>query len=166
MQYTKTEIDAGIFSDLLPEGTKFYMTPKLPVVNFKKDKVKYKVTDLRLLNEQGVHVVMTILDTLCDYKTNEVRFDIAEGTSEETIDLCSDIAFGFEWEAYKPGRNGYIISGKLVYGVRREGNELVFECPKENAETIYEYAHGKKTVSIYELVIAMAEKRRNDLSIA
>lgn len=163
MKYTRTAMDAGAFSDLLPKGGKLYMRPELPKVQFKKSGVKYAVTDLRLLNQDAIRVFEIILDTVIDTPNcREVSFN-AENADEDTIHIITDILAGMEYSAEKGGKNGFSIDGCfLVTGARETNDTITFLLAEDHADIIYEYAQENlqedRTISIYDLVIVLAKK--------
>lgn len=163
MKYIRTTIEAGVFSDLLPKGSKLYMRPELPKVKFKKNGVKYAVTDLRLLNQEAIRVFEIILNTVIDTPNcREISFN-AESADEDTIHVITDILTGMEYSAGKGGKNGFSIdSCFLVTGARKTNNIITFLLAEDHANIIYEYAQEHlqegRTISIADLTIVLAEK--------
>lgn len=164
MKYIRTTMDAGAFSDLLPKGSELYMRPELPKVKFKKNGIKYAVTDLRLLNQEAIRVFEIILDTVIDTPNcREVSFN-AENADKDTIHIITDILTGMEYSAEKVGKNGFSIGDCfLVTGARETNDTITFLLAEDHANIIYEYAQENlqedRTISIYDLVIVLAKKR-------
>jgi hypothetical protein len=156
-------MDAGAFSDLLPKGSELYMRPELPKVKFKKNGVKYTVTDLRLLNQEAIRVFEIILDTVIDTPNcREVSFN-AENADEDTIHIITDILAGMWYSAEKGGKNGFSIDDCfLVNGARKTNDTITFLLAEDHANVIYEYAQKNlqegRIISIYDLVIVLAKK--------
>lgn len=167
MKYTRTTIDAGAFSNLLPKGSELYMSPKLPKIEFKKSGIKYAVTDLRLLNQVAIRVFETILDTVIDTPNcREISFN-AENVDEDTIHIITDILMGMEYSAKKGGKNGFSLHGNfLVTEVRKANDTITFLLAEEKANIIYEYAQKNlqedKIISICDLVIVLAKNLLED----
>lgn len=163
MKYTRTKImETGAFSEFLPKGSKLYMRPELPKVRFKKNGVKYAVTDLHLLNQEAIRVFEIILDTVIDMPNcREVSFN-AENADEDTIHIITDILAGMEYSAEKGGKNGFSIDGCfLVTGARKTNDTITFLLAEDHANIIYEYAQENlqdRTISICDLAIVFAEK--------
>lgn len=105
MKYTRTKImETGAFSEFLPKGSKLYMSPELPKVRFKKNGVKYAVTDLHLLNQEAIRVFEIILDTVIDMPNcREVKYKITEEYQYEQCrrseKRCSCCGQRFDWRA-------------------------------------------------------------------
>lgn len=170
MIYQRTEVDAGHFIGIFPEGSKFYRIPELPKIEFKVNKVKYAVTDIRLLNEDAVCTFLKILNTVANEPdTEEVSFKIEDDTSEDTIEVIIDILLGISYIAKKGGKHGFESSASfLVSGVSRHETEdcktITFKLIKDHARAIYEYAQEHEQPTLYELVIAIEEKSREQMA--
>ena len=97
--------------------------PELPTIELKKDKVKYKITDLRYLNEQAVECVQTLINIIINSDDwGEVGF-VATDMEKDRIHLIADIMQSIRYEYEKGGKNGYSGSaGFLVMGEKIEGN--------------------------------------------
>lgn len=168
MKYTRTKVDARVMSDILPAGSMLYMRPELPKIGFKHDGVLYKVTDMRCLNEQAVSVFKQILSEVCNRPgVEEVSFDIT-GIDEDQVDRITDIVSAVDYEAKKPGRNGYSISGALLVTssttcIEDDEATLTFDLIKDHAEAIYQYCRDKDHVNIGECVIAVAQHESREL---
>ena len=163
MEYKRFDIDGGIFQDILPDGAKLYAGLKLPEIEFKKDKVKYTVTDLRPLNENAIYTLETILGAvLSNPDTNEVSFGIEMDKCEyDKIELIIDILVAVRYSAKKGGKYGWKKDGNfLVSGARVESIDdievITFELIKSHADAIRECAEEKPEPSFLELVIAVA----------
>lgn len=60
MNYEKMKMKADkCWTDMFPNA-EFYMSPKLPKIEFKKGKMKYKITDIRFLNEVAIDTFFQI----------------------------------------------------------------------------------------------------------
>lgn len=137
-----------------------YMRPELPKIKFKADKVTYKVTDLRCLNETAVNCFIQILTDVCNTPDCEsVSFDVS-GIEQDKIDLISDIVTGIDFSYHKGGKNGY--SGSSVFLTSgseyfETGNNvtLTFTVIRDHARAIYEYAKGKDKINYFEAIIAV-----------
>lgn len=150
------------------EDAKFYKMPELPTIELKKDKVKYKITDLRYLNEQAVECVQTLINIIINSDDwGEVGF-VATDMEKDRIHLIADIMQSIRYEYEKGGKNGYSGSaGFLVMGEKIEGNgketKVTLHLNEEQAEIIHEYAQDKEELNFYELVIAVAEEEHRRL---
>ena len=162
MKYSRTEINAGAFSDILPEGAMMYRRPELPKYEFKANKVKYTVSDLRLLHPKGVEAFESILKIVANTPDcKEVSFDVSD-LDEDTINIVTDILMGITYAAAKGGKNGFEINGTfLITGVAREGNIMTCQLVKEHAWAIFKYAHEKvrnnEPINFLDLVCAVSE---------
>ena len=170
MIYQRTEIDARHFMDIFPEGSKFYRIPELPKIKFKANKVQYSITDVRLLNENAVCTFLNILNTVANEPgTEEVTFKIGDDTNEDTVEIITDILMGISYTAKKGGKHGFESSSSfLVTGVDRHEAEdyktITFKLIKDHAQAIYEYAQEHEQPNLYELVIAIEEKSREQIA--
>ena len=170
MIYQRTEIDARHFMDIFPEGSKFYRIPELPKIKFKANKVQYSITDVRLLNENAVCTFLNILNTVANEPdTEEVTFKIEDDTNEDTVEIITDILMGISYTAKKGGKHGFESSSSfLVTGVDRHEAEdyktITFKLIKDHAQAIYEYAQEHEQLNLYELVIAIEEKSREQIA--
>ena len=167
MNYKRQEIDAGAFSNMMPDGAKVYIRPELPKVEYKVGNVKLKVTDLRLLHPAGVEALFAIIKHMCEVEGDEeLTFSIPKDTDNETVDAVADIVTGFEYEA-KFRRWSYEC-GCTVYGFRKEESNgertITFTYAKEFANFVYEYAkkHGTK-LSLVGILAEYANKRFKDM---
>lgn len=166
MGYKRKEIDAGIFSGLLPEGVKLFQQPELPKRTWKKGTAKYTITDIRLLHPVGVYIIEELLKTMCLTGKREMTFKIEEGFTEEALDIATDIAMGFCWDAKY--RGGAFIGGKLVGCVTRGETEdgqktITFKADPDDAQAAYEYFSEKddENISLQELIIALCDASNN-----
>lgn len=154
---------------LFKEG-KLRRLPELPKLEFKANKVKYSVTDLRYLNENAIDVFQNILTgVISERGIKEITFNIQKGTSENTLRVISDILMAMSYSAEKKGKNGYTLGGALlVTGCHRNDDSITFHLVKENAEIIFDYAMENfkydKKINIYELVIEIADKSILEIS--
>lgn len=170
MIYQRTEIDARHFMGIFPEGSKFYRIPELPKIKFKANKVQYSITDVRLLNENAVYTFLNILNTVANEPdTEEVTFKIEDDTNEDTVEIITDILMGISYTAKKGGKHGFESSSRfLVTGVERHEAEdyktITFKLIKDHAQAIYEYAQEHEQPNLYELVIAIEEKSREQIA--
>lgn len=170
MIYQRTEIDARHFMDIFPEGSKFYRIPELPKIKFKANKVQYSITDVRLLNENAVYTFLNIINTVANEPdTEEVTFKIEDDTNEDTVEIITDILMGISYTAKKGGKHGFESSSSfLVTGVERHEAEdyktITFKLIKDHAQAIYEYAQEHEQPNLYELVIAIEEKSREQIA--
>ena len=162
MKYSRTEINADAFSDILPEGAMMYRRPELPKYEFKANKVKYTVSDLRLLHPQGIEAFESILRIVANTPDcKEVSFDVSD-LSEDTIEIVTDILLGITYHAVKSGKNGFEMGGNfLIIGVSRKENIMTCQLAKPHAWAIFKYAHEKarnnEPIKFLDLVCAVAE---------
>jgi hypothetical protein len=166
MKYSRTEMNADVFGSILPEGAMIYQKPELPKYEFKANKVKYTVSDLRLLHPSGVGAFESILKVVANTPDcKEISFDVSY-LDEDTINIVTDILMGITYTAKKGGKNGFEQSGIfLITGVEREENIMTCHFIREHAKAIYMYAHEnqKKQINIQDLVILLAEDSRRRL---
>lgn len=131
--------------------------PKLPMLERKQDGITYRYPDLRVLNQNAVQVIFTILNTVIAEQAINIRFGIPEKMDEQEIEIITDIVMAFTWKAEKKGKNGFYAGGCLVPTVERNNNSITFKVPDEISKTIYRTAHNKEHVTIFEIVKALAE---------
>ena len=149
-------------------GAQLYMHPELPMVEFMKGKVKYTVTDIRLLNQVGINVLDTIISYIADDPDDtEITFR-TDGVEENSIDVVRDIVMGIRYKIEKKGRNGFSGDGNfLVSAMIRGENEITFRCIKENAVMIHNYIENcqKKgeSVNYYAMIAEVADKSLADM---
>lgn len=168
MKYERVEINAGTLTDILPDGLKVYKRPELPKIEFKANKVTYKATDLRCLNETAVNCFIQILTEVCNNPDcRSVGFDVSE-VEQDKIDLIGDIVTGIDYSYHKGGRNGYsgsscFLTSGTEYHETDEGATLTFTIIQDHARAIYEYAKGKSQINYFEAIIAVHEATFQDL---
>lgn len=147
----------------LPEGVKIYKRPKLPLYEFKANKVKYKIPDLRLLDKIAVNYLFNVINTAAQYQgSDSASFDVSE-LSEDEIRIIIDIVDGFDVEAIKGGRNGYSYNSSFITcGARIETvgkkKTLTFNLVKDHAKAIYEFAQENRNINLCELIVFVVEK--------
>lgn len=162
MKYSRTEINASVFSDILPEGAMMYRGPELPKYEFKANKVNYTVSDLRLLHPSGIKAFESILKVVANTPDcKEVSFDVSD-MDEDTINIVTDILLGITYHAAKGGKNGFEMGGNfLIIGARREENIMTYQLAKSHAWAIFKYAHEKarndEPINFLDLVCAVSE---------
>ena len=168
MKYERIEINAMAFTDILPDGCKMYMRPELPKIEFKANKVTYKATDLRCLNENAVNCFIQVLTEVCNNPDcRNVGFDVS-GVEQDKIDLIGDIVSGIDYSYHKGGRKGYsgyscfLVSGTEYYETDKSAT-LTFNIIQEHARAIYEYAKGKSQINYFEAIIAVHEACFQDM---
>lgn len=166
MKYQRESIDAGALADLMPEGAKLVKQPELPKQTWKKGTAKYTITDIRMLHPIGIHIIEELLKHMCLTGEHEMTFRIEKECTEEDLDIATDIAMGFGWDAKY--RGGEYLGGKLVYSVTRDECEdgqrtITLRGDPENAQALQEYyvKKGEKDVSLQELVIAMCDAEKD-----
>ena len=142
----------------------FYMMPELPMIEFKKDKVRYSVTDIRLLNQVGIYVLETILNKIAENPDNETVTFIREGVNDSAVNVVRDIVMGIRYKIEKKGRNGYFGQGTfLVSAVDVTDTKMTFYLLKDHVGIVHDYIQSRKNknenVNFYELVVEVADKR-------
>jgi len=145
-------------------NVEFYMSPKLPKIEFKKDKVKYKITDIRFLNEDAIATLFQIMqEAMTTTDCEEVSF-IVTGIEESRRHLISDIVCAIEYEVKKCGRNefrtfGCFLADTIKYIKQGDGTEiLTFGLRKDNAKYLYEYGNDKKELNFFDAVMYVANR--------
>jgi hypothetical protein len=168
MKYDRIQIDPVAFAGILPDGCSMYMKPELPKIEFKANKVTYKATDLRCLNETAVDCFIRILTEVCNNPDCEgVSFDVS-GIEQDKIDLISDIVTGIDFSYHKGGKNGYsgssvFLTSGTEYLESEEGATLTFTLIRDHARAIYEYAKGKSEIKYFEAIIAVHNATFQDI---
>ena len=172
IEYERTKVDMGDFADLFPEGSSFFQTPKLPTIEFKAGKVKYTVTDLRVLNETAVDCFLKILNEAMNTPNcTSVSFNVT-GMPKTTIDLVEDIVSAIKIEASKKGRKSFSFSGSFLtrgtsmYTTKNGEKILEFKLIEDDAKAVYEYAHENEHPSVYGAAVAIHEKTEARLAEA
>lgn len=161
MKYEREIVDSSVFKDILPDGAEMYMRPQLPTIEFEINNTKYKVTDLRCLNETAVNCFVQILNTVCNTPDcKEVSF--ITNIDKNELDLIADILTSIDYEFRKGGKNGYsqksvLLVTSYMYEETKDGTVCVFNLIKDHAKVMYDYAQSKKKIGYYELVMAVAE---------
>ena len=163
MKYEREIVDSSVFNDILPDGVEMYMSPQLPKIEFEINNSKYKVTDLRCLNETAVNCFMQILSIVCNTPDcNEVSFKT--NIDEDKLNLIADIITSIDYEfcIYNGGKKSYSGSSALLvtsymYKKTQDATVCTFSLIKDHAKAMYDYAQIKKKTGYYELAIAVAE---------
>ena len=164
MNYERMKMKADkCWTDMFP-NVEFYMSPKLPKIEFKKGKIKYKITDIRFLNEVAIDTFFQIMqEAMTTPDCEEVSF-IVTGIEESRLHLISDIVCAIEYEVKKSGRNGYGTSGYFLamssrYTKQKDGTEiLTFGLLKDNAKYLYEYGNGKEELNFFDAVMYVGNR--------
>lgn len=164
-------INIELFKDLLPDGAKFYVRPEMPKIEFKRDGIKYKMSDFRLLHPLGVDAFKICLGAMLNNPdASGCRIECAEALDEETMDVIKDIVMGFSFEAEKGGKHGFMVGSCVVGGVHEEetenGNQvLVFHFSDNFGKYAYEYnqAHKGETIRLEDLVVYAVGRIREEL---
>ena len=148
-----------------------YTRPKLPEIQFVKDRVAYSFTDIRYLKESAVCVFFNILEeVISDGDVTEVTFDVSN-IDEYEVRIISDILMGIEYEARKKGRNGFWIKGSfLVIGYHETTEDdgrktITYDLSSITPKIIHDYARNLKNVQpsdainirLDEIVVSIAE---------
>lgn len=108
------------------------MALDLPECEFKIGKVKYKATDLRLLNPLAIRALEMILSCIKDNpNAKEVTINVIN-LDKSDIFAVKEIILGLSYVAKKGGKNGFSVDSKLfsstVHYVRsKEEHLLTFE---------------------------------------
>lgn len=167
MNYKRTYIN-NMFEDIIP-NSKVYMMPDLPKIEFKRDKIKYKITDIRFLNETAVNVFLSIMETAMNTEDcEEVSFDITGIIKENHWDLISDIVENIRYEVSKGGKNGFRHDGYFLTGLgstytKKDNTEIVtIRLRKDHAQYLYEYARDKETVDYIDAIIYVLNRGHED----
>ncbi len=154
------------FEDFEEMGVKFRQRSDLPKFEFKIGKVKYKATDLHLLNKFAIDAFETILNFIKENPdAKDVTFDVTD-LEESDILAVQEIITGLNYTATKNGKNGFKIVSScfLASGAwLRETNEneflLTFELCIDNAKAIHDYLNSITTPAKYtEIFRVCAEK--------
>ena len=128
MEYKRIMIDTDKLP--LPKGLTLYEGLKLPMIDFERNKIKYKVTDIRPLNKAAIYAFERILQmVVLEGEKEQVEFTIEEEAPECEIELVTDILT----------RIGFYISGTLlVSGAERnkEKAAINYKLIKDNAVAI------------------------------
>lgn len=164
MKYKRTPVDGSIFG--VPG--EFSMLPELPMIEYKVGKWKIKITDLRCLNELAVSMFeRCVIEAAYNEGATEAAFFIGD-TSEDKLQLITDICMAIKFEAKK--RGGDYSGGSLfIIGVERRDDVIAFQFIKDRARSIYEYAQeqlketGQVQISLPELVSRIVEKEHTEI---
>lgn len=157
--YKRNEFDT---SPLFPG--KGFIRPPLPEIEFEESNhpgVAYKITDLRLLNENAVSVFLGLINYISEHPDAQgitIQFD--ERVDKCTLYAIADIVTGVNIEARKRGRSGWLWGGLfLVEGTKAEEKkkQIHFYFCKDRVKLIHDFItdHGgiKSDWSIYEMAV-------------
>ena len=163
----RQELDArGIFP-FLPDGYKVYVRPELPKITFSYDKVRYSVTDLRFLNTNAIYAIVYIIEQIRNNgDIKEVTCKYPQDMSDEELEVISTVAMGITYNATKTGKKGFSMNGTfLVEGYEKRGKTLTFHLFSDHVKVIYEYLQNAKESRIYDLIIELVNKEKEDFSL-
>lgn len=175
MKYSRQTIDAGVFADMMPDGAKLYRRPEVPMFSFKKDGVKYNVTDFRLLNPLGVRAFEICLNVMLnDPNASECRIECKGDLDDDTIEIVKDIVLGFQYKAEKGGKNGFKLEScggfaGVTTEIPEEGNKiLAFHLGGNFRRYAFEYRehHSGETVKLLDLVVYAVGRDIDELGMA
>ena len=167
MEYKRQEIYSSAFTYILGEGVKLWRKPELPKIEFKNGKKKYKVTDIRYLNESAVDTFLEILRKACVVpKLKHITFT-ATGIDENKLNLIIDIVSSIDCEGKSRGywfKTAFLVTGSKVTTKENGEKFVTFNLEEEDAEIIYNYAqkHGSP-VNYLDLVIALIDESEKRL---
>ena len=106
-------VDHFILPDSCFDNVSIRTALDLPECEFKIGKVKYKATDLRLLNPLAIRALDMILGYIKDDpNTKEVTINVIN-LDKYDIFVVDEIIQGLSYVAKKGGKNGYTIDSKL-----------------------------------------------------
>jgi len=169
-KYKRHEVDAGVFAEMLPEGAKLYERHKTPLLEFRQNRIKYKMTDFQLLHPLGVEAFrMCLGEMMSDPDAEECRIEVSEGVDDDTVEIIIDIVMGFEYQAEKGGKNGFYIGSCVIPSMRCEEQDgkktLVFKFNGEFSRCAYDYAHmhAGENITLAGLVIYAVEAHMKDM---
>lgn len=136
---------------------KYEVMPRLPEIEFKKDGIKYKATDLRYIRQDALKALHTIIEQIETQGFRKVVLYTQKDFPENEIDYMCNTLITMEVSASKCGKGGWsTCSCFLVSGYEREINEegsaLTFYLAERNAKVVYDYKNetsGK--MDYYEL---------------
>lgn len=151
-------MNPGVFADLMPKGAELYKKPELPKVRYKKNGVEYEISDLTLLNPNGILTFTDIVaEAARDGETVEVSYTIPPDMDDNKLKIIIDIVTGVSYSAKKKGRNGWSVDGGyLAYGCKNTTNEsgriITFFLDPGAVKHLAEYAKGRKEINLYEAI--------------
>lgn len=157
------KLNKVILEDVFDNAT-ICMTPELPKLEVKKDKIKYKITDLRYLNETAVEVFRMIMEIVMNTKNcEEVSFDITN-IKKDTWRIIVDIVCSIEYEYSKGGKNGFRGSGRILISgasYTKKDNIAIgtFYLFKNHVKYLYDYAKDRETVNDIDAIIHIANRQ-------
>lgn len=160
------EID--FFIDEVIQNTEFLTLPSVPMVEYKEDGIKYKVSDLSLLDRAGVRAIGDIINYAANHEdAEEVCLEIPSGMSQKECNIITSIVMGFSYYAEKRGR--WMVHNGLVSGWTRleyQGREfIVFDLTMSTAESIFRLAKKARAEMRYKLdVKEIIRQCANDLA--
>ena len=150
--------ETDFFLDIVDmlKDTEFLTLPSIPDVEYKEDGIKYKVSDLSLLNPIGVKAVEDVINYAANHKdAEEVYFEIPSEMSQEERDIATSIAVGFSYRAEKRGK--WIVAGRLLQGwttCKHQGKEyIIFYLTESAARSIFQLAEKQRAEMRYKLGI-------------
>lgn len=158
--------DHGHFKDILPDGYELYMSPKLPKISFKRDKVIYTVTDIRYVNETANNTLSLIISAIADSDTpdiDKVSVTYNAGIDDDKIEIVTTILTSLRASAKKGGKYAWNHSGCfLITGTIRKGNTIEYLLDKWQAQSVREYCRERtdKNVEYFDLVPYVLNKSR------
>lgn len=172
MKYERQKINPGAFADILPDGAELYVHPEMPSIEFKRNGIKYSMTDFRLLHTPGVEAFGMCLNTMindpdareCSIQCNDL--------DDDTIKIITDIVTGFHYSAKKGGKHGFSIdSNGPVHGsmVEKHGNGdpavLTFYIADDFARYAYECCRSRDDaqISLCDIVSYVSERTWRDI---
>lgn len=166
--YKRQEINAGAFAPYLPEGAQLYKLPELPMVEFKKDGTKYKVTDTRLLNETGVEAIKRCILHMLNGGADVCAVELGKTIDDEYLNMIIDIVMGFRWESSKGGKNRFYTSGLLCLhteNLEKDGKRYIeFHLDPDFVEVCHEYK-GNEEISLFDLIVAVEKRKRESFDM-
>ena len=151
-----------------PEGYELRIGPTLPTVTIKRDKIEYKITDMRYLNSVAAKLLGDIIIKAAEHgKMETITYELPEGCDENEIRVIIDIVMGASVTAVRKGKNGWKISTRLIVtGAKRLDNALTFDIIKDHARYIYEYAQENNITELgyHEIAMMIADRTHSEFS--
>ena len=147
------------FEEFEEMGVKFGQLLDLPEFEFKIGKVKYKATDLRLLNNYAINAFKIILNFIKENPDAEdVTLDVTDLEKSDIL-AVKEIIRGLNFTATKNGKNGFEIDSSCFLASsawQHETNEyklLTFRLCIDSVKAIHDYLNSITTPAKYTEII-------------
>ena len=152
---TRTRVESP-FKDILDELCgEMYMRPELPIFKYKKDKVVYEFSDLRLMNPIFVSVTDNIIAMIRSHNYDSEGVTVKfTGWSIKELNVIADVVGAQTIKAKKKGKNGFeLTTSFLTCGAGISDNQICFHVIESQIKCVEEWDTETGLTGLIESIV-------------